>query len=526
MPKLFVFAIGGTGERVMRSFTMLLAAGVPTFDNYEVYPILIDYDDKNEDKNRTMTLLRNYQVAHDSAFKRHGMASNQFFASKMVQLGGLTNFVLTYKPEDGKKKFRDHIGYASLSGELIGTKNLLDTLYDNSDNPTTELNLDMTVGFRGNPNIGSVVFHRLKEREEFQNFKTAFQPDQKDKVMIIGSLFGGTGASGIPELVQAIREAKPAAKIATLLVVPYFAPAHKDGGSIDARRFDAKTKAALSYYKDSALMDKISLVYYVGDPYPTVVPYSEGGDTQKNNANVVELLGALMIEHFVRTNGESADKEFKYSLPVDIVVDSQSQRSTRIFIPDFDDNTKANCLKNLTSLAIGLKCFKDDICGKKLDSKDFSVLLGLKETSKDKLSEDGSNKLQDLCACLSTFYNEFNTWMAELDFEGQGDSKPANSHRLALYNLTKPYPEIIVTETKAESISKRSIGDKISSNLKGLMNGNNGDLASTDYISSRMNYHIDSYCDAKKLKDDCQKEFVFIDILRKASNEASETLNK
>lgn len=524
MPKLFVFAIGGTGERVMRSFTMLLAAGVPTFDNYEVYPILIDYDDKNEDKKRTMTLLGNYQAAHDSAFKRHGMASNQFFASKMVQLSGLTNFVFMYKPENGKKKFRDHIGYTNLSGELLGTKNLLDTLYDNSDDPTTELNLDMTVGFRGNPNIGSVVFHRLKERQEFQNFKTAFQPTQNDKVIIIGSLFGGTGASGVPELVQAIREAKPAAKIATLLVVPYFAPAHKDGGAIDARRFDAKTKAALSYYDDSDLMDKISSVYYVGDPYPTVVPYSEGGETQKNNANVVELLGAMMIEHFVRTNGEGTNKEFKYSIPVDIVVDPESQHSTRIFIPDFDDDTKTN-LKSLTCLAVALKCFKDDICGKKLDEKTFSVLLGLKAIAKDKLSENG-DKLQDLCACLTAFYNEFVTWMAELDFEGQGDSHPANSHRLALYNLTKPYPEIIVTETRAAATNKRSIGNMVNLNFRDIISSNSKDVASTDYIGSRMNFHIDAYCDAKKLIDNCQKEFVFIDILRKASSEAVETLNK
>ena len=152
------------------------------------------------------------------------------------------------------------------------------------------------------------------------------------------------------------------------------------------------------------------------------------------------------------------------------------------------------------------------------------MLLGLRNTPKDSLSAGGSNKLQDLCACLSTFYNEFNIWMAELDFEGQGDSKPANSHRLALYNLMKPYSEIIVTETRAKSSSKRPIGEIIVSNIKGI--AKDKDVVGTDYISTRMNHHIGTYCDAKRLKDDCQKEFVFIDILRKASNEAAETLNK
>lgn len=46
MAKLFVFAIGGTGERVMRSLTMLMAAGLHTLTNYEVFPIIIDYDEK------------------------------------------------------------------------------------------------------------------------------------------------------------------------------------------------------------------------------------------------------------------------------------------------------------------------------------------------------------------------------------------------------------------------------------------------------------------------------------------------
>ena len=44
MSKLFIFGIGGTGERVLRSFTMLLAAGVSSFDQQEIYPIILDYD--------------------------------------------------------------------------------------------------------------------------------------------------------------------------------------------------------------------------------------------------------------------------------------------------------------------------------------------------------------------------------------------------------------------------------------------------------------------------------------------------
>ena len=41
MKRVFVFCIGGTGLRVMKSITMLLAAGMKT-NGYQVVPIIID----------------------------------------------------------------------------------------------------------------------------------------------------------------------------------------------------------------------------------------------------------------------------------------------------------------------------------------------------------------------------------------------------------------------------------------------------------------------------------------------------
>ena len=43
MSKLYVFAIGGTGSRVLRSLTMLAAAGVDIQAN-EIVPVIIDPD--------------------------------------------------------------------------------------------------------------------------------------------------------------------------------------------------------------------------------------------------------------------------------------------------------------------------------------------------------------------------------------------------------------------------------------------------------------------------------------------------
>lgn len=62
----YIFAIGGTGARVMRSFTMLMAAGINNLDNTEpIYPIIIDYDKDNGDKLRTIESMKHYTEVHN-----------------------------------------------------------------------------------------------------------------------------------------------------------------------------------------------------------------------------------------------------------------------------------------------------------------------------------------------------------------------------------------------------------------------------------------------------------------------------
>ena len=63
MARLFVFAIGGTGSRVLKSLTMLLASGIKPINEteYEIVPIIIDPHKSNEDLKRTISMLDNYQ---------------------------------------------------------------------------------------------------------------------------------------------------------------------------------------------------------------------------------------------------------------------------------------------------------------------------------------------------------------------------------------------------------------------------------------------------------------------------------
>ena len=63
----YVFFIGGTGARVLRSLTMLLASGVSIGENNKIIPIIIDYDAENGDLLRSLELLESYNKLHNTA---------------------------------------------------------------------------------------------------------------------------------------------------------------------------------------------------------------------------------------------------------------------------------------------------------------------------------------------------------------------------------------------------------------------------------------------------------------------------
>lgn len=529
MPRLFIFAIGGTGERVMRSVTMLMAAGVPAFDNYEIYPIIIDYDDKNADKERCVKLLMDYKKIHNAAFMRHTASSddkgmkNHFFASYVRDLtrtgedGG--NFTFPFKPSVPNMKFRDYIGYDNISGPLMLTHELLQSLYDESNRPDTELNLDMTVGFKGNPNIGSVVFHDLASHPTFKKFIGIYQPANNDKVMIIGSIFGGTGASGIPEIASAINAVHPNADIATLLVLPYFAPAEKEDGAIKASRFYSKTKAALSFYESSTIKQNFNKIYYVGDFNPTTVAYSEGGKDQQNNANVVELIAALMVEHYISNRGKGdIGKDYKFSIDADIHSRNGNKGGERLFLSNFDDVSIDKSLHYLVKLGLALKFVHDDIKGNfsKLKDRGFADLLNLKE------AVDGNDtQTSALISALHQFYDSYKKWMEELDYPGNDGDLPPNSHRIGIFDLTRPYSSIVVKETKTETDEPQQGLLKNITNFWGRNEGKTS--ASADFIIARMEAsckdngasgHFDSKGSA--IRDGHEKEWVFMDLLHNA----------
>ena len=318
MARLFLFAIGGTGSRVLKSLVFLLASGVkPKYNEYEIIPIIIDPHQSNKDLKRTTDLLEWYQ----QIFKECGTDSG-FFSTQISTLKDLvkseTQISDTFKfnlQEVSDKRFKDFIDLDGFENDSPN-KALMEILFsgktaDKSGNEIDLMELQMDMGFVGNPNIGSIVLNQFKESAEFKEFASNF--NNSDRIFIISSIFGGTGAAGFPIILKNIRGARTLetdvdgrgylenSMIGALTVMPYFNIKKESKSPIQKSDFISKTKQALYYYKENVTgNNSINAMYYLGDDY-IGMPYENdpGANGQQNDAHFVELAAALSIIDFL-----------------------------------------------------------------------------------------------------------------------------------------------------------------------------------------------------------------------------------
>lgn len=294
MKRVFVFCIGGTGERVMKSVTMLMAAGMPT-NGYTIVPIIIDPHLDLDEKKNLQTLMDKYIDIHKEA-SEDGKAPIGFFGAEMALINSLdTQTNNTNKTAGESRSFAEYLNVGNLDTKSINNF-LIQTLYskENLDNP-------LSVGFRGNPNVGTVVLQEMLEGASWYNaFKT--HCGAEDRVFIISSIFGGTGASGYPLLERKIRNTIDSPTVADVFmgavtVLPYYGltDPKKNNSKIDSANFMTKAKAALTYYEHTVKSD---LLYYVGET--TLQAFHENNEkTQPDEANFTELVAATALFDFL-----------------------------------------------------------------------------------------------------------------------------------------------------------------------------------------------------------------------------------
>ena len=296
MSKLYVFAIGGTGSRVLKALTMLLASGV-NIPVDKVVPIIIDPDAAGGNKTDTVKILDLYRLFYSKI--DHNDKLSTFFKTNIEKLNFPSNDYVLPLGEQTNQLFKNYMQFGTFNVEDQALVNMLFS----DDN----LNTNMTDGFIGNPNIGSVVLNQFAQSTQFTNFANDFNPG--DKIFIISSIFGGTGASGFPLLLKNLRYIDPNlhipsaqaimdSKIGAITVLPYFNLTQGGPGTPDSDTFMSKTKAALAYYDNN--LNKLDALYYIGDPAHQSYDNEPGGAAQRNKAHFIELASALAIIDFAK----------------------------------------------------------------------------------------------------------------------------------------------------------------------------------------------------------------------------------
>lgn len=362
--KLFLFAIGGTGARVLKSLVMMASSGID-INASAIVPIIIDPDFANADLTRTIQQIKNYSAIR-SNLNFTASTKNKFFKTEFQDV--LNGYRLNIK-DTKDTKYREFIQYDTLSKENRALASMLFS--------TSNLDSNMEVGFKGNPNIGSVVLNQFTDSEDFISFAAAFKPG--DRIFIISSIFGGTGASGFPLILKNIRgimnslpncDAIKNAPIGAITVLPYFAVKPDDKKAINSSTFIGKTKAALHYYEKNVTGNNssVNVLYYIGDSRSKQYNNEDGGDTQKNNAHIIEFASALSIVDFVSIKDTDtsmaclSDANGRVYAPSPIFKEFGIENdAAKVIFTDFSRGTKDIVCVPMTQFVLTAKYFNEHI---------------------------------------------------------------------------------------------------------------------------------------------------------------------
>jgi hypothetical protein len=142
------------------------------------------------------------------------------------------------------------------------------------------------------------------------DIQTAAGSGDPPLIHLFGSVFGGTGASGVPTLGQLLKnwlkgQGLTSVQVQASLLLPYFDfEGRKDddtGVHAESRNFQLNTDAALQYLRNSGT-SCFDRVFLVGSDIKARYDFSIGGTSQANAAHLVEMLAALAVRH-PATNG-------------------------------------------------------------------------------------------------------------------------------------------------------------------------------------------------------------------------------
>ena len=312
----FVLGIGGTGMRCIESLIHLCAMGM--FDDTDIHLLVLDTDKDNGNFNRLKEVKEAYLKAKGTDASQRTVLKETFFSANIHYYEFSPNyekksdFKSVFNYDDTQFKNKEQTAIA----DLVLTKNVE--------------SFNLRHGYRAQTHLGSMMmYHSILEAARSNNnseLKTYLQKliqvaqNGGARVFILGSVFGGTGASSIPIIPQAISKAAAIMSNGAELVN------QKIIATSD--KFALNSQVAMMFYDDdSTVKSTYQKFYMLGTPGLDWNPMAKkeqsetitGGANQCNDSHYIELMAACATLHFLkvpeddlRTRKQNHDTEYLY----------------------------------------------------------------------------------------------------------------------------------------------------------------------------------------------------------------------
>jgi hypothetical protein len=336
MAKNYIIAMGGSGSRCLAATVYLSASGL---FNGDLHVAMVDPDQTNGNSEQTKRLISAYNTLNSCQQPQRPRqrrlivnkrlpdpAIFQPSINKKKNLGGeYSHFWQDPNPPD--RTFGESVDFVNAPEQL---KNFARLFYERDD-----LHMPLGKGYRGRPNVGAVTLISDLRRtinapgnalaQMMESIRADLIAEKPVRLFVYGSVFGGTGAAGIPTIPRLVEDTLTRSntthnekmRFGVAMLSPYFSfPEGKavDGPSPDSALHQAATQAALLHYGHND--PGYQQVYVMGSPeMPTTnTNHSVGGESQQNEPHYVEIVASMAArDFFLRDDFPQSERLLHYA---------------------------------------------------------------------------------------------------------------------------------------------------------------------------------------------------------------------
>lgn len=321
--QFFVLGIGGTGMRCIESLIHLCAMGM--FDDTDIHLLALDTDKNNGNFGRLKELKEAYVNAKGLQAGNRVAHKDTFFSANIKYYEFSPNY-------ETNSTFKKVFNYGDTQYSHREETDLADLVLDRK---VEEFNLQH--GYRAQTHLGSMMMYQSiieaaksdlsNGVKEFVSALIAETTVGKAKVFIMGSVFGGTGASSIPIMPQALSRAAQIISndsagilnntyFGSTLLTAYFQFNMPNAGQLNQQlviatsdKFALNSKVAMMFYDDDVTVrSTYQRFYMMGTDNLNWQPMRAddnvvnntltGGELQKNDSHYIELMAACAALDF------------------------------------------------------------------------------------------------------------------------------------------------------------------------------------------------------------------------------------